>query len=143
MTELLIAAASAVFAGISILVSMDWSRRQATLEHLREVDRRVQEIWQIDVEQVQQHILDVYSGSGAPLSPDGARYMAFLNAVDLLAFARANKVVHRKSVDRYARTLVPRTVDGRFIEALQSCLQDSEVYADILEYTRVLAKRKS
>lgn len=79
------AAAAATFAGIQILETRRDRRRAATFEHLREIDKRLQAVWGLDVPAVVEAIGAAYKDGTGPLSKDARSYMSLLNALDLLA----------------------------------------------------------
>src|SRR4051812_26594207 len=84
-------AAAALFAGAQIRLSRRDANARSVFEHLREIDKRVQEAWIARPDEVQPELLAFYRRETTELSSAAKAYLSLLNALDVLAFATQRK----------------------------------------------------
>src|SRR5690242_962656 len=97
-----LATAAAVVVGVwSVWIARRDANRRATLEQIREVETRLNPVLGIDVVRAREDVLALYRAERSDLSDQASHYMAFLNAVDMLAMARRSKLLDKTMVDRY------------------------------------------
>jgi hypothetical protein len=108
------------------------SGRRATLEHLREIDNRLRDVWGCRASKLQENVLAHYR-SDEQLSMDGGRYLSFLNAVDLMAFASMKGLIDPSLAHEYTASLTQSPMLSRaFILDLQACCGSDKVYTHIV-----------
>ena len=136
ITEALGTVGAALFAAVQILLARRDSNKRATIEHLREIDKRIQLVWTVPVKATQKEILECYSGtSSKQLSDDAQKYLALLNALDVLALGIRQRVVDYKSATDHVRTLLSTNVVSlTFIDDLRKSCSDPCVYEDLRHY---------
>lgn len=88
---------AAVFAAGRIFLSRRDANSRAVFEHLREIDRRVKEVWQVPIEIAQPELLAYYRKECPDLTSAARNYVALLNGINLLCFA-AKRGLASKSV---------------------------------------------
>ncbi|MDQ6827886.1 MAG: hypothetical protein M3081_03375 [Gemmatimonadota bacterium] len=112
------------------------ARRRATLEQLRGLERRSLPVWRakIDPEII---VADVERGE--PYSAFTANFLAYLNALDLHAFAVRCRMVDRDLSDQYLRDLVPSAPTLlAVITGMRAAAQDAGMYSELELYLRHL-----
>lgn len=127
--------AAAAFAGWQILRSRQDANQRAVFEHLREVERRLQEAWAYDLEGAQRDALAYFGRNTTTLSPAARAYLGLINSLDLLALAIKKGLVTQKVVDEHIATLAnPQVLPLSFLKALQDACGDNKVYEHLYAY---------
>lgn len=104
---------AATAAAIQIWLYRRDANARAIIEHLREVDRRVQATWPHDSESSRADVLAYYRRVRTDLTEGAAAYLGLLNALDVLAFAAKNKLVARRALQEHIDTILnPRRPFG-------------------------------
>jgi hypothetical protein len=130
----LAASASALVAASQLRRTRIDQRRRTVFEHLREIDARLAPMMSKDIEAIRAKVLDCYKGGGE-LSDDETRFLSLLNALDMLAFARANGIADRRLSDEYVQTLfATHIVSLSFLDELQKCENNQHVYEHLRRY---------
>jgi len=130
----LAAGASAVFAGVQILLSRRDANRRAVLDLLQTVDQAGQEVLPHNIAEAQAGSLAVYRGTDTEFSEGARAYLAFLNTLDLVAFSVNNGLADRKLVVKHVSTLLrAEAVTVAFIRSLQGATDDERTYEDLLD----------
>jgi hypothetical protein len=102
------------------------SARRAAFEHLRELDQRLKPLWHHRPAHLHASVLSAYRGE-APLAPEGADFLAFLNAMDLLALGVEERTVEAPMARTYLRSIFNSSlIDPRFFADFQKCCNDEE-----------------
>ncbi len=112
------------------------ARRRATLEQLRGLERRSLPVWRakIDPETI---VADVERGE--PYSAFTANFLAYLNALDLHAFAVRCRMVDRELSDQYLRDLVPAAPTlSAVIKGMRRVAEDAGMYNELELYLQHL-----
>lgn len=123
------AALSALFAGWQILQARAESRARTTLEQLQAIEPRVQALRTLDLTTLQDEAIAAYTGEGE-MSEGVQRYLSLLDALEMLALARAKGIADRDLADEYLRTLVrDELVAADTLARLQEAWHDPTVYA--------------
>jgi hypothetical protein len=124
------AAAAAAFAGLQILLSVGGRRLAATFEHLRNIDDRLQNVWQLDVVAVSAELETAYGKGAHALSKSAAQYMALLNSLELLALAMENGAVDAPTANDFLRTLCQSGTLrlGAAIRAIRTGSKNERIY---------------
>jgi hypothetical protein len=129
VTSALATSAAAIFAGAQIWLSRADSQKQTTLTHLREIEARLQPLWNRDTERLQKDVLAYWRDSSQNPSDGVAEYLAFLNSLDLLGLAYEAGVVNKKLIHAHIRTLLRSPMlTLTFVKDLQQCCKDEHVY---------------
>lgn len=137
------ASIAAIFAGSQIWYSRRDANNRATFEHLRVIDERLQSAWPWDIVKAQEELIASYSGNKKDLTEGGRAYLALLNSLELLAYARKKNLVNRKSTDDFIRTIInPRIVPLIFLEELQKCCEDNNVFAYLYAYSAKIQRQE-
>lgn len=135
------AALGTVFAGWQILRARNESTLRATFEHIREVVDHLRPLWRYDAATLQQGVLAFYQRQTDQLPESSADYLAFLEAVDLLALAIEKKTVNRNVAETYLKTLFRgNLIDAAFLDRFQQVTQDAEVYAHLRRMVAALQR---
>ena len=127
--------AAAIFAGVQIWFSRRDANSRAVFQHLSDIDLRVQRAWSADVESARAEVLAYFRRENAELTEGARSYLNLLNGLDLLALAVAKKLVDRRTVDEYIKTLIsPQVLSLSFLQELQKCCGDANVYEHLYRY---------
>jgi len=136
--------AAAVFAGVQILFSRRDANSRAVFQHLTDIDIRLQRAWAADVESAREDVLAYYRLENAELTEGARSYLSLLNGLDLLALAVDKKLVDRQTVDEYIKTLIsPQVLSLGFLQELQRCCGDANVYEHLYRYFCELRDKKA
>lgn len=101
-----IAAAGAVLAAIwTIIQAGKTAKRLETFQHLRDVNRALNALGAVDIEDVHRELVTYYEGSEDDLSTAGQRFKEFLDTLELLAFAIEMKAVTGDIAHGYLRLI--------------------------------------
>lgn len=139
----IIAAVAAGIAAAQIWFSRRDANRRASLEQLREVDLRLQPLLRTDPRSLQREVLACYASGGPSLSEECTQYLAFLNSIDLLAFAVQSDLVDEKLVNGHVRTLFsPHLINLTFLRELQTALHNPGIYENLATYLLSQRERK-
>ncbi|MEP6689766.1 MAG: hypothetical protein ABJD07_01350 [Gemmatimonadaceae bacterium] len=113
------------------------ARRRATLEQLRGLERRALPVWRARVDP---GALVAEVERGDLLSALSDNFLAYLNALDLHAFAVRHRMVDRDLSDQYLRDLVPSAVTfNAVINGLRRVANDQTMYRELEAYISRLA----
>ena len=134
-------AAAAIFAATQIAMAAQAQRRNATFSHLRQIDERLQAVWQLNVSEVCQEIRTAYSSAGVALSADAAKYLGLLNALELLALEMTNAAVDEQVARDYLSTLCrSQIIQTDVILAIQNAWNDNKIYRELSAVLQTLGK---
>lgn len=130
--EIASAVATSVAAAIAAF-QLGWSRADAnkrqTISLLQDIGLKLDAVNGLDLDVVRAGIVRSYIDR-APLSAEGATYLSFVHAIELLADARLHGGVDNSMTDRFLRGLVRNdTIPLSFLDALQKELDDEEAYS--------------
>ena len=126
------AVATSVAAGAAayqIRLSRRDANARAVFDHLREIDRRVQDAWLLGAAAAQTELLDYYRKKRPDLTEGARAYLALLNSLDVLAYAADRKLLDGQVAADYLKTLLtPDVISLTFISQFQECCGDTSVY---------------
>jgi hypothetical protein len=117
------------------------SKARTAFEHLRDIEPRLQRVWGLQIEAVQKELTHCYR-ERLTITPGGADYLSFLNALDLAAYSARKGAADRSTIRQYTKSLVTEQVVGTdFIRELRSCYSEGgdTLYAEL---ERVLNRRR-
>lgn len=135
ITGALAAAASAGFAGVQMWRARVDANRRAALDLLRELDQRVQEAWYTPTSTAQEEVLAYYGRKRDDLTLGARRYTALLNSLELLTYAIHKRLVDRKLVDDFVKTVVNEDVISlTFLDKFRKCCGRDDVYEHLYAY---------
>lgn len=128
-----VSAIAAAVSSAAAATQLYWSRidanRRQTLSLLADLSGRLDAVNTLDVHHVRHSVLNSYR-TGVPLTADGARYLAFVHAVELIADAREHGGVDNAMTDRFLKSFVHAdTIPLSFLSSLQQTLGDEGAYS--------------
>jgi hypothetical protein len=132
------AVVAALVAAFQIHISRRDANRRATFEHLREVEVRLLAAQSFEASSAQAELIRYYEGGLTDDLSGGAKaHMALLTSLDLIAFARSQRIIDIKVADEYLKTLVnPKVIPLTFLSQLQAAIGDVCVFEHLAQYLK-------
>ena len=121
-------ALAAVYSGVQLQRSRLEPMRRATLEQLSILDERMRPMLFHSPAAQRETIIRCYRAE-CDMTEEAAKYLSFLNALDLAAFAAKHGLIDAKMFAEHARTLTTaEMVPLSFLVELQKCCDDPFIY---------------
>lgn len=149
VNEVVAAWAAAGFAGLAagvaiyqVRVHIGQARQQATFAHIRHVAEELHALRGRDARPLRTEILAFYHREVDELSVDAARYLVFLDSVELLSLAYKHAIVDTGLVLEYFTNLLgdAYTFSEAFIDELRKARLDPTIYEHTI-HLRTEARR--
>lgn len=143
ITSAVAAVASAIYAGVTHHVTRNESSKRQAMACIENILSRQHELLAVDTVAAQTEILRCYTDACA-IEGDAAKYLAFLNAIDVAALAASRGVADAGMLGEYLRTIVgpDHMVSQRFLADLQDCCNDAYVYEHLRRFAAQIKTAK-
>jgi hypothetical protein len=143
--------AAAAFAGIAAAVAVVQVRirirseqRQAAFAHIRQLTDILHSARMFDPRAVKQEALAFYAGTAPQLSTGAQHYLAFLDALELLALAYQTKSVDRQLARTYVAGLLTNSysISEAFVKEFRKAARDDTLYEHLLALSEIVRSPK-